>query len=154
MNHLFKQAVKIGETTFSLGLGGQPKVYDVPKEIVKHPHFKTYLKAGYIVSSDAPPASPQETPFERSQRLHKEFGQSNAGKKEDDEPADNEESFDDEKESDDDSEAESEGDFDFDAEDESEDSTTDQAFDDEALDGAPKKKAMRPKAKKKKKSKK
>jgi hypothetical protein len=42
MMYQFKQAVRVGRTTFPLG------VREVPEEMVKHPHFQGFLKAGYV----------------------------------------------------------------------------------------------------------
>lgn len=39
----FKQAVLVDKKRYALG------IHEVPEEAMKHPHFKKFMKAGYIV---------------------------------------------------------------------------------------------------------
>jgi hypothetical protein len=66
----FKAQVSIDGTTFKKGL------HHVSEKIFDHPHFAQYVKAGVIVdpeSEKAKKALPQETPFQRSERIAKQI---------------------------------------------------------------------------------
>ena len=159
MNAQFKQSVVIDGQKFTIHQNGAPKVYNVSPKIAKHPHFKHFVKAGLIVSTDAP-AEPmaQESVEERNQRLAAKIGgqQKPSVQKvesdpvddsEDKEPADDDESFDDMDESD----FDADGDDGAEELDEGDDVPDDEPSEEAEAEEAPAKKHAKPKSKKKKK---
>lgn len=63
MNVIVKQACQIKGVRFPKG------AHTLTKEIARHEHTKFFMKAGYIVEAGKDAPAPQESPFERSQRL-------------------------------------------------------------------------------------
>jgi ethanolamine utilization cobalamin adenosyltransferase len=97
MNCQFKQSVVIGEHKFTIHQNGQPKVFSVPPEVVKHKHFKHFKKAGLIVPTDAALAPAEaETIEQRNLRLHKKLAEEKGLQKVTSEEETDDSSFDDE----------------------------------------------------------